>query len=88
MYTPKGLVEITKKYGAIQYALGRAIAHQETINALALYMVTQLSDDNDMEAFERFQMMIRDEMEIEAKNTKIHLDELNVLINDKGENAK
>ncbi len=31
-------------------------------------------------------MMIRDDLEIEEKNTTIHLDELYVLLNDKGEN--
>ncbi|MCE5023394.1 hypothetical protein [Staphylococcus simulans] len=86
MDTSKGLVSITKKYGESKYALGRAIAHKEMLDALALYMVTQLSDDNDAEAFEKFQMMIKNELEIEEKNTTIHLDELDVLLNDKGEN--
>lgn len=31
-------------------------------------------------------MMIRDDLEIEEKNTTIRLDELYVLLNDKGEN--
>ncbi|UXV37160.1 hypothetical protein [Staphylococcus simulans] len=82
----KKMKQITLKYGESKYALGRAIAHQEMLDALALYMVTQLSDENDVEAFEKFQMMIRDELEIEEKNTKTYLDELDVLLNDKGEN--
>lgn len=78
--------QVALKYGDTKYALGRAVAHNEMINALATYIVTQLSDENVIEAFENFQMMIRDDLEIEEKNTTIHLDELYVLLNDKGEN--
>ncbi|ARJ51317.1 hypothetical protein EEO29_04815 [Staphylococcus pseudintermedius] len=82
----KEMKQVALKYGDTKYALGRAVAHNEMINALATYIVTQLSDENVIEAFENFQMMIRDDLEIEEKNTTIHLDELYVLLNDKGEN--
>ncbi|EMC0291633.1 hypothetical protein U9W36_002291, partial [Staphylococcus pseudintermedius] len=82
----KEMKQVALKYGDTKYALGRAVAHNEMFNALATYIVTQLSDENVIEAFENFQMMIRDDLEIEEKNTAIHLDELDVLLNDKGEN--
>ncbi|WP_214525719.1 hypothetical protein [Staphylococcus pseudintermedius] len=82
----KEMKQVALKYGDTKYSLGRAVAHNEMINALATYIVTQLSDENVIEAFENFQMMIRDDLEIEEKNTTIHLDELYVLLNDKGEN--
>ncbi len=82
----KEMKQVALKYGDTKYALGRAVAHNEMFNALATYIVTQLSDENVIEAFENFQMMIRDDLEIEEKNTALHLDELDVLLNDKGEN--
>ncbi|MGN5893789.1 hypothetical protein ACP6J5_08995 [Staphylococcus simulans] len=83
----KGMKEVTMQYGETKYALGRAFAHNEMFNALATYMVTQLSDDNDIEAFEKFQMMIRDELEIEEKNVQAQMDKLDELLGDKGDNA-
>lgn len=67
----KAMKEITMQYGETKHSLGRAIAHKEMFDALATYMVTQLSDDNDVEAFEKFQMMIRDDLEIEKKNVQV-----------------
>ncbi|HAR6533971.1 TPA: hypothetical protein I1854_000736 [Staphylococcus pseudintermedius] len=60
----KEMKQVALKYGDTKYALGRAVAHNEMINALATYIVTQLSDENVIEAFENFQMMIRDDLEI------------------------
>lgn len=82
----KEMKQVALKYGDTKYALGRAIAHKEIFDALALYMMTQLSDDNDMEAFEKFQMMIREDLEIEEQNTKAYMDELDELLGNKGDN--
>ncbi|MFD3244663.1 hypothetical protein ACE3L8_10130 [Staphylococcus simulans] len=79
--------EISMQYGETKHALGRAIAHKEMFDALATYMVTQLSDDNDVEAFEKFQMMIRDDLEIEKKNVQVQMDKLDELLGKKGDNA-
>lgn len=83
----KEMKQVALKYGETKYALGRAVAHNEMFNALATFIVTQLSDDNAIEAFERFQMMIRDDLEIEESNTKELVDELDELLRNKGDNA-
>ncbi len=82
----KGMKEVAMQYGETKHALGRALAHNEMFNALATYIVTQLSDENDIEAFEKFQMMVRDELEIEEKNVQAQMDKLDELLGDKGEN--
>ncbi|MBA8771717.1 hypothetical protein [Staphylococcus coagulans] len=83
----KEMKQVALKYGESQYALGRAVAHDEMFNALATYIVTQLSDENGIESFERFQMMIRDDLEIEESNTKELVNELDELLRNKGDNA-
>ncbi|MFO3720358.1 hypothetical protein [Staphylococcus felis] len=83
----KEMKQVSLKYGETKYALGRAIAHNEMINALATYIVTQLSDKNAIEAFEKFQMMIRDDLEVEESNVQNLLNELDKLLGDKGDNA-
>lgn len=83
----KEMKQVSLKYGETKYALGRTIAHNEMINALATYIVTQLSDKNAIEAFEKFQMMIRDDLEVEESNVQNLLNELDKLLGDKGDNA-
>ena len=51
----KGMKQVTFKYGETKYALGRALAHNEMLNALATYMDTYLLNEQEVEALEQFQ---------------------------------
>ena len=76
----KGMKQVTFKYGETKYALGRALAHNEMLNALATYMDTYLLNEREVKALEQFQRIIRDDLEIEESNVQTLMNELDELL--------
>ena len=76
----KEMKQVTFKYGETKYALDRAFAHNEMLNALATYMDTYSLNEREVEALEQFQRIIRDDLEIEESNVQTLMNELDELL--------